>query len=81
MDEQPPPDLPASIRAAWGRGDRPTRGPKPGLSLERIVDAGAIPLAVTNTSELCMWIESENRVYGRTRNAYDEDRIAGGDAR
>ncbi len=40
MDEQPPPHLPASIRAAWGRGDRPTRGPKPGLSLERIVDAG-----------------------------------------
>src|SRR6202012_203739 len=40
MDEQPPPDLPASVRAAWGRGDRPTRGPKPGLSLERIVDAG-----------------------------------------
>ena len=31
--------LPASIEAAWGRRDRPSRGPKPGLSLERIVDA------------------------------------------
>ena len=40
MDEQPHPALPASVRAAWGRGDRPTRGPKPALSLERIVDAG-----------------------------------------
>lgn len=45
---------------------------------QRIIDAGAIPLAVTNTSELCMWIESDNRVYGRTRNAYDPARIAGG---
>ena len=45
---------------------------------QRIIDAGAIPLGVTNTSELCMWIESDNRVYGRTRNAYDPHRIAGG---
>ena len=45
---------------------------------ERLLTAGAIPLGVTNTSELTMWIESENRVYGRTRNAYDKTRIAGG---
>lgn len=31
--------LPRSIAAAWGLGERPGRGPKPGLSLERIVDA------------------------------------------
>lgn len=46
--------------------------------VQRVLDAGAIPLGVTNTSELCMWIESENRVYGRTSNAYDPSRIAGG---
>jgi fatty acid amide hydrolase 2 len=40
--------------------------------------AGLIPLGVTNTSELCMWFESDNRVYGRTSSAYDLDRIAGG---
>jgi fatty acid amide hydrolase 2 len=45
---------------------------------QRLIDAGAIPLGLTNTSELCMWIESDNRVYGRTRNPYDPDRIAGG---
>ena len=45
---------------------------------QRLVDAGAIPLGVTNTSELCMWIESDNRVYGRTSNPYDATRIAGG---
>src|SRR5712671_3424045 len=33
-------DLPASIEAAWGRRERPHRGPKPGLSLSRIVGAG-----------------------------------------
>ncbi|HEX5147421.1 MAG TPA: amidase [Conexibacter sp.] len=45
---------------------------------QRMLDAGAIPLGVTNTSELCMWIESDNRVYGRTGNAYDATRISGG---
>ena len=40
--------------------------------------AGAIPLAVTNCSELCMWWEAANRVYGRTKNPFDLKRIAGG---
>ncbi len=31
--------LPASIDAAWGRRARPTKGPRPALSLERIVEA------------------------------------------
>ena len=46
--------------------------------VERIVAAGAIPIGVTNTSELTMWVESENRVYGRTSNPYDQTRSAGG---
>ena len=45
---------------------------------QRLIDAGAIPLGVTNTSELTMWIESENRLYGRTNNPYDATRTAGG---
>ena len=40
--------------------------------------AGAIPLAVSNLSELCMWYESSNFLYGRTNNAYHHGRIAGG---
>ena len=36
--------------------------------------AGAIPLAVTNVSELCMWMESANTVYGRTSNPYHTGR-------
>jgi len=43
-----------------------------------MIDAGAIPLGVTNTPELCLWIETENRQYGRTHNAYDMTRTAGG---
>jgi fatty acid amide hydrolase 2 len=44
----------------------------------RMRAAGAIALGVTNTSELCMWLESNNYVYGRTSNPYDSTRIAGG---
>jgi fatty acid amide hydrolase 2 len=47
-------------------------------AVKRLRAAGAIPLGVTNLSELGMWMESNNRVYGLTRNAYDGERIAGG---
>lgn len=48
------------------------------VTVARVRAAGAIPLGVTNVSELCMWMESNNRVYGRTRNPYDPGRIVGG---
>ena len=58
-------------RSAWRRAENaPT--------VQRMIDAGAIPLGVTNTPELCLWIETENRQYGRTHNAYDQTRTAGG---
>jgi len=40
--------------------------------------AGAIPLGVTNTSELTLWIESQNPVYGTTANPYNPRHTAGG---
>ena len=46
--------------------------------VRRLRAAGAIPLGVTNVSELCMWMESDNRVYGLTRNPYDQGRTVGG---
>uniref|UniRef100_A0A8D2Q4N8 Fatty acid amide hydrolase 2 n=1 Tax=Varanus komodoensis TaxID=61221 RepID=A0A8D2Q4N8_VARKO len=46
--------------------------------VSRLKQAGAIPLGVTNCSELCMWFESSNRVYGRTNNAYNLECIVGG---
>jgi fatty acid amide hydrolase 2 len=50
----------------------------PATAVARLQAAGAIVLGVTNTSELTMWIESENRVWGLTNNAYDLSRTAGG---
>ncbi len=47
-------------------------------TVARLREAGAIVLGKTNVSELCMWMESVNRVYGRTRNPYDPSRIVGG---
>ena len=43
-DDEPP--IPPSIELAWGRRPRATRGPKPGLTLDRIVAAG-IKVAMT----------------------------------
>ena len=36
----PPSEIPRGVAAAWGVRDRPHKGPKPALSLARIVDAG-----------------------------------------
>lgn len=46
--------------------------------VSRIKSAGGIPLGVTNCSELCMWYESSNKVYGKTRNPYNPQHIVGG---
>lgn len=40
--------------------------------------AGAIPLALTNVPEACMWYESSNQIHGRTSNPYDTHRTPGG---
>ncbi len=40
--------------------------------------SGAICIGVTNISELCMWMETFNKVYGRTNNPYDPKRTVGG---
>ena len=54
------------------------RCPQDAPQVQRLKAAGAIVLGVTNTSELCMWMESSNYVYGVTNNAYDTRRIVGG---
>lgn len=57
---------------------RDHRSRRTATAVKRLIDAGAIPVGVTNTSELTLWIESENPVYGRTNNPYDVSRTAGG---
>ena len=54
------------------------RAEKDATAVSRLREAGAIPLGVTNVSELCMWMETSNNVYGRTNNPYDPGRIVGG---
>ncbi|KAF2901283.1 hypothetical protein ILUMI_04901 [Ignelater luminosus] len=44
----------------------------------RLRNAGAIPIALTNVSELCMWWESANTIHGRTSNPYNTNHIVGG---
>lgn len=41
-------------------------------------EAGAIPLLVSNTPELCMNWETYNNVTGRTLNPYDTTKTSGG---
>ncbi|MBN2159408.1 MAG: amidase [Spirochaetes bacterium] len=47
-------------------------------AVARLRKAGVIPLGVTNVPELCMWVETNNLIYGRTKNPYNTRRIAGG---
>lgn len=51
---------------------------KDAYSVHLMKKAGAIPIASTNISELCMWWESYNNLYGRVSNPYDTARIPGG---
>lgn len=60
----------------WKR--RNIRGEKDARAMELMRKAGAIPFALTNVSECCMWWESVNTVHGRSRNPYDTNRIVGG---
>nr|WSW67819.1 TetR/AcrR family transcriptional regulator C-terminal domain-containing protein [Streptomyces sp. NBC_00995] len=46
--------LPASIEAAWGLRARPVKGPKPGLSLGRIVDAAVAVAAAEGLGAVSM---------------------------
>lgn len=54
------------------------RAERDAVTVGRLRRAGFIPLGVTNTSELCMWMEASNKVYGRTTSAYDGRRTSGG---
>ncbi|RLU19198.1 hypothetical protein DMN91_007755 [Ooceraea biroi] len=46
--------------------------------VEILRNAGAIPLCVTNTPEMCGGVESSNLLHGRTRNPYDTRYSPGG---
>jgi fatty acid amide hydrolase 2 len=80
--------VPCTIKESMGLAGQPqsaglvarrhVRAPAHATTVARLLDAGAIPLGLTNVSELLMWMESDNRVYGRSNNAYDPARTCGG---
>lgn len=46
--------------------------------IRRMQDAGCVIMGTTNVSELCMWMEANNGVYGRSRNPFALNRTTGG---
>jgi fatty acid amide hydrolase 2 len=80
--------VPCTIKESFGvagmhqtgglRSRTGTRSIEDAPAVERLRAAGAIPIGTTNVSELCMWMESDNRIYGRTNNPYDRARGVGG---
>ena len=54
------------------------RADRDAVVVGRVKDAGAIVLGVTNMPEGGLWMETVNRVYGRTNNPWDTSRIPGG---
>jgi fatty acid amide hydrolase 2 len=80
--------VPCSIKESFALVGMPNSGglsarknvfpKKDATCVARLRAAGAIPLGVTNISELCMWMESNNHLYGCTNNPYDPKRHVGG---
>ncbi|XP_076642855.1 fatty-acid amide hydrolase 2-A [Halictus rubicundus] len=54
------------------------RATKNSPAVDLMLEAGAIPLCVTNTSELCCSIHSSNVLTGSTKNPYDTRMSPGG---
>ena len=44
----------------------------------RLLDAGGVMMAKTNLPEFALWWETGNRIFGTTRNPWDETRTTGG---
>lgn len=57
---------------------RKIRGKEDSIAISLMRKAGAIPFALTNVPECCVWWETYNKIHGRTNNPYDTNRIVGG---
>jgi Asp-tRNA(Asn)/Glu-tRNA(Gln) amidotransferase A subunit family amidase len=65
----------------WTNGSRLSAGrvaERDAPSVRRLRDAGAIVIGKTNVPEFCVWYDTDNDVYGRTRNPHAPERSPGG---
>ena len=72
-----------STRRASGRPGAPgssstTFPDEDAVVYARLLDAGGIPLGKTNVPEFVLWWETDNLVFGLTRNPWHPERTAGG---
>ena len=70
----------AGVKTTAGTLGRRNAAPatKNATLVERLVQAGAIPIAKTNLPDLLFSFETDNLIYGRTNNPYDVTRTPGG---
>ena len=88
--EEPGPlhGVPVTIKEAiavaglpWTNGSRLTAdvvADRDAPAVRRLRQAGAIVIGKTNIPEFCGWYDTDNDVYGRTRNPHDHERTPGG---
>jgi amidase len=74
-------DLDAAVGFPWTRGSPIFRNDRPmadSVLVERLRQAGVVPIGKTNTPEFGMGSQTYNDVYGTTVNPYDLTKTAGG---
>src|SRR5688572_348923 len=74
-------DLQPAVGFPWTRGSPIYKDAMPqqdSVLVERLRNAGAIPIGKTNTPEFGMGSHTYNKVYGTTLNPYDVTKSAGG---
>lgn len=69
----------AGVRTTGGTLGRANHVPaKNATAVDRLLSAGAILLGKTNTSELTLFYDTDNLLFGKTLNPYDRSRSPGG---
>jgi Asp-tRNA(Asn)/Glu-tRNA(Gln) amidotransferase A subunit family amidase len=71
-------DTPSTLGVLARKNDRPTAND---AYIQALIDEGGIVLGKTNVPQLLIFIESFNRVYGRTNNPINDKFTCGGSSR